>query len=73
MRQLQATCVSRPELRAALQQLSACPYDAGQHNGVDAAALHSTALVDIVLYDPVAGAWRFRSELFHTASQCCRL
>nr|CAJ2471898.1 unnamed protein product [Leishmania braziliensis] len=73
MRQLQATCASRPELRAALQQLSACPYDAGQHSGVDAAALHSTALVDIVLYDPVADAWRFRSKLFHTASRCCWL
>ncbi|CBZ30391.1 putative tuzin [Leishmania mexicana MHOM/GT/2001/U1103] len=71
MRQLQAACAGRPQLRFALQQLSALPYGDGQHSGGDAAALRSAALRDIVFYDPVQDVWLFRNKLFHSASRCC--
>ncbi|KAK7197473.1 tuzin [Novymonas esmeraldas] len=73
MRQLLATCANRPQLRAALQQLSAFPYEDGQHTGCDTTALRSPALVDIVLYDPVKDVWLFRNKLFHSASRSCWL
>ncbi|KPA82129.1 putative mitochondrial tuzin [Leptomonas pyrrhocoris] len=73
MRQLQGTCANKPQLRAALQQLSAFPYEEGQNTGGDATTLRNPALEDIVLYDPVKDVWLFRNKLFHTASRCCWL
>lgn len=73
MRQLQTTCANKPQLRAALRQLSAFPYEEGQNTGGDATTLRNPALEDIVLYDPVKDVWLFRNKLFHTASRCCWL
>ncbi|TPP52771.1 Amastin surface glycofamily protein [Leishmania donovani] len=67
--QLQATCADGPVLRAALQQLSASPYDAGQHAGGDTAAPRSAALGDVVLDGPVRDARLFRDRLFPAASR----
>lgn len=71
MRQLQATCANRLQLKEALEQLSAFSFDDGQHTAGDTTSLRSPFLQDIVLYDPVKDVWRFRNKLFHTASRCC--